>query len=196
MSTAGKVLVVVVTLAIVVWVVLFAKVADLNANWGQHIAKLEGDVIKLDKQLYDLRAEVNRLVPETTVQQIRRDKQLAVLRSSISDIEKLDVETREALTRIELQVASVQSAVQGAQAQLALRNQEKADTQKNLATAKAEVETIKGQNAQLLDELTKDREQFVKLREENTKLRERLATAPPSGPRTRNATLITPGATR
>ena len=48
MSTAGKVLTAVVILLIIGWIVLIAKVADLNNNWGQQIDKLTADISRLE----------------------------------------------------------------------------------------------------------------------------------------------------
>ncbi len=48
MSTAGKVLSVVVILALVGWTFLFAQIAQLNANWGQKIDQLTEQVKTLE----------------------------------------------------------------------------------------------------------------------------------------------------
>ena len=184
MSTLGKVLSVIIVLMVVVWVVMFAGVADLNRNYGEKVIGLHGDIERLEKQVAATQAEVKLLVPQITLQQDERDKRLTVLRTHLSELEKLETESREALIRVQLEVARVQVAAQKAQAANELREKQKADSQKELAAARAGVQTLMATNGKLLDELTGLRSQFLSTTEENRKLRDRLAGASSDAPRT------------
>lgn len=192
MSTLGKVLTVLTALMILVWVVMFAAVADLNRNYGEKVVKLNGDLERLEKQLASTQAEVAGLIPQITLQQVERDKQITVLRGSLSALEKLETESREAQVRVQLQIAKVQAEAAAAQAANELREKEKAEAQKDLADARTNVHTLMAANAKLLDSLTGLRNQFLATTAENRKLRDRLAKGTSAGttPRVRAASLI------
>lgn len=177
MSTLGKVLSVLVVLMVLVWIVMFAAVADLNRNYGEKVIKLHGDIDRLEKQVVATQAEVDQLMPQITLQQDDRDKRLAVLRTHLSQLERLETESREALTRVQLQIARVQADAKAAQAANELREKQKAETQKELAAARAGVQTLMAANAKLLDELMGLRTQFLTTTGENRKLLARLAGA-------------------
>jgi hypothetical protein len=191
MSTLGKVLSVLTVLMILVWIVMAAGVADLNRNYGEKVIKLQGDIDRLEKQVVAAQAEVEGLIPQIALQQVERDKRLTVLREHLSQLEKLDTESREALIRVELQVTRVQAEVTASQAANALREKQKADTQKLLADARAGVQTLMGENAKLLEELTGLRTEYLSTVAENRELYGRLSGASPSAtaPRVRPASL-------
>src|ERR1700730_8486843 len=83
MSTAGKVLSVIVTLMAIIWVVLSAGVAQLNRNWAQRldedkkaIEKLEGDVLANESAVVTTRDQASQ-------EQSVAENELAVRESEI-----------------------------------------------------------------------------------------------------------------
>ena len=51
MSTAGKVLTVLILLVMMGWIVMLSAVAQLNANWSERVAKQEKDLVQVDQRI-------------------------------------------------------------------------------------------------------------------------------------------------
>jgi chromosome segregation ATPase len=192
MSTAGKVLTVIVILAIIGWIFLFSKVADLNKNWGERIAKLTKDVEKLEADLPVAVAGLDKQLAELTAEQVHINDTMTVFRARVSDLEKLDSESREALDRIKFQLASSQASVKSAQTSLDFRKNEYAQTDKDLAAERAKVETLKTSVAALMGELAQMRDQFKSLLAENKQMLEKIERKSTPKPRVSSATLRQP----
>lgn len=173
MSTAGKVLVVLVMLAILVWILMFAMAADLNANWGQQVQKLEADLARLDEQVAQGRAEIDQIKEQTTLEQIRRDKALTALRTALADVQRLQAEVDEDLSRASLQKDAVAAEVAAVQATLESRQQEKAQTDQQLAQAREELRQSKATNDDLIARLTGLQDDFKQTVEANQALLDR-----------------------
>lgn len=82
MSTAGKVLVVLVLLLLPVWIILVSAVATLNMEWTQALAKqtqqietLEADVAKNQRAIADFQDKI-------TLEQLASEEEQTVLRSN------------------------------------------------------------------------------------------------------------------
>lgn len=175
MSTPGKVLVIIAILAIIGWIFLFSMVAELNTNYGKEVIRLQGDLAKLEKQLEDTKSQVATLLPQITVAQVARDKQLLVLRTELSDLEKRFSDVQEGFIRVEQQVAITQKSVEDANKALAVRQQEKVEATKELATLRGAVDTLKTENNTLLSRLNDLRKSFLSVTTENRRLLEKLA---------------------
>lgn len=174
MSTAGKVLSVMLALMTLVGVFLLAKVADYNSNWGAELTKQVAAVDKATDTRVILAAELVERRAAMTVELMSRDKDLTVLRRQLSAAQKAEIESIEAQDRVKLQLASVQSQVAGSEAEKQQRIKERDAAKQQLADARAAVDALKGQNSTLLAELTKLREDFTKTLADN---RERLRAA-------------------
>jgi DNA anti-recombination protein RmuC len=177
MSTAGKVLVGVVILALVGWIVLFSLVYELNTNWGREIDRLTAQVQKLDQEATAQATALENALADLSREQVRRDTDVEVLRGLLSDAEKLAALNQEATERVKLQVAGLEQARREAADRIQHRAEEKARTQKELADAEATVKTLQGRVQAQLDELANLRQTFVQTMEENRKLVERMRGA-------------------
>ena len=104
MSTAGKVLTVVVILALAGWIFLFAQIAQLNANWGQKIDQLTEQVKTLETDVAQTRQTLDTRIAEITLSQDQRDRAMTVLKSRLAHVEKLQALNQEALVRAGLQI--------------------------------------------------------------------------------------------
>src|SRR5262245_34018949 len=88
MSTAGKVLVVLILISSVVWLVLASKVAVINANGAQMRDKFEQDFAKLEADSAQNRINLRLLKDQIAHTQVQMDRDLAVIRSRVAEIEK------------------------------------------------------------------------------------------------------------
>lgn len=142
MSTAGKVLTVIVTLAIIGWIVLVAKVADLNRNWGQEIDRLAGEIQKLDEGIVKSRDGLNKTLAAIRLQQDEKDRELSVLRIQLSKLGKFEAQVQQAVTDVQLQIQLVQEATKDAQAGAQKRLAEREQTKQDLAASQGEVQKL------------------------------------------------------
>ncbi len=87
MSTAGKVLVVLVMLTTLVWMILAGGVAQLNRNGNEALAKLAAELEKVEGDLETARHDILDLRDQTNSTQEKIDRDIAVLRSRQADLE-------------------------------------------------------------------------------------------------------------
>ncbi len=160
MSTAGKVLVVLVTLTTLVWIILAAGVAQLNTNGNKALHDLREQVAKAEVELATVKHDVVVIRDETASVQEKFDRDLTVLRSRLVDVEKARSQILEGLNRIQYQVNTVAETITSAQANLEYRNLEKQAEEKALAGARSEVESLMAGSNQLMDQLKTLRETF------------------------------------
>ena len=170
MSTAGKVLVVLIMLASLVWMVLMAGVTQLNRNGNQALIKLNNDFEKLTDDVQTTRAKIVEIKDQTGVLQEQMDKELTVIRSRQLDVERISSNIKEILSRVQYQVATLDETVKNAQTTAKQRTDEKLAEQKALDDAKAEVQTLKGQNQELTNRLTGLRNEFKSTLKTNASL--------------------------
>ena len=174
MSTAGKVLVVLVLLTIPIWVVLIAGVARLNAENTQAVERLKIQVAKLEAESETMAREVQSLRDDISLEQIAMDEEQAIIRTKLAEIERIRTQTLEVAERVKLQYEGVLAAEKSALTAKEKRTAEFEAETKGLAEARAEVETRKTENAQMMDELAKLRAEFRTTLASNRKLVDRL----------------------
>ncbi|AGA31273.1 hypothetical protein [Singulisphaera acidiphila] len=174
MSTAGKVLVVLVLLLLPVWIILVSAVATLNMEWTQALAKqtqqietLEADVAKNQRAIADFQDKI-------TLEQLASEEEQTVLRSKLADVERAKAEVIEVQTSVQVQLATLQQAVAKAQVARVDRDKEQQNETAGLAAARASVDELKAANSALLNELTQLREEFKSLLESNKTVVERI----------------------
>jgi septal ring factor EnvC (AmiA/AmiB activator) len=200
MSTAGKVLSVIVMLALVGWLVLASAVTQLNKEWLQAIDKLDKQIAGTEDervtgtggligQITDLENKIHKIKADTALEQAKTAQAITVLRTELSDMEKAESETKETLARMQFEVANVTAAEKLATEALALRRKEKADTEKAKADEEALVEKYKGEVGQQFAELEKLRGEFKQTLADTQRRVEQLRKRQSqSQPRTRAAT--------
>jgi chromosome segregation ATPase len=153
MSTAGKVLIVLIMLGTVVWMALTSGVAQLNRNHSKVLHDLEVQYEDLGNQLDQTRTDVSALRDEIGSTQEKSDVELTVLREKVAELEKHRSQIVESLTRWQFQVATLGETLKGARDTLAHRNEEQKAEEKALADTKAEVQTLMAESSQLMDRL-------------------------------------------
>jgi chromosome segregation ATPase len=187
MSTAGKVLVVLVALVMVGWIILFSMVGQLNSNWGEKVQAWAQEKTKLEAKQEQEAARLDRVLNEIDAIQVDRIQKTRVLRTALEDREGLLARDRETLAAAQVRLEKLNASVQAAQAGRDRRIQEKAETEKELAARRTELEGLRAQNADLLARLTRLRGDFKRTLDENKGLLRRVAEA---GPRVRPASFV------
>jgi chromosome segregation ATPase len=177
MPTAGKVLVVLVLLVVPVWIVLVSGVAELNKSGGEQVATLKSRVDQLDAELSKTEKALVDMKDEIALHQRAMAEQLAVIRSRQADLQKARSETMEIASRAKLQVDSMQEAAKRAEATRDLRKSEVAHEKEAMAATEAEVEKLKQDHAELVDQLDKLRNQFKTTVDSNRQMVGRLKSA-------------------
>jgi chromosome segregation ATPase len=162
MSTAGKVLVVLVMLASLVWMLLTAGVTQLNRNGNQALIVLTEKVAKLQGDVKTTQDEIVRVKDQTNVLQERMDRELAVLSARQNDVQRLASNVSEILSRVRYELATVQQTMQNAQQDRTERAAEVVADQKALDAARDEVKSLKATDGQLRERLASLRAEFKK----------------------------------
>jgi len=162
MSTAGKVLVVFVMLASLVWVILAAGVAQLNKNGNEALQKLADELADVETKLDEARHQIVALKDETSSTQEQIDRELTGLRARQTDLEEARSNVVETLTRLQYQLATVEDTIKAARATLEHHNKEHQAEEKAMADLRTEVQDLKSENGQHMARLKTLRDQFQK----------------------------------
>ncbi|MGZ3354932.1 MAG: hypothetical protein ACXVBO_08770 [Isosphaeraceae bacterium] len=162
MSTAGKVLVVLVMLASLVWMLLTAGVTQLNRNGNQALIVLTEKVAKLQGDVKNTRDEIVRVKDQTHVLQEQMDRELAVINARQNDVQRLASTISENLSSVRYELATVQQTVQNAGQGRTARAAEVVADQKALVAARDEVKSLKATDEQLRARLASLRAEFKK----------------------------------
>jgi chromosome segregation ATPase len=167
MSTAGKVLVVLILLVTVGWLFLGSGVAQLNRNGNAALAKLQADLAKAEEGLQQAQVDLVRIKDQTSQFQENMDTQVAVIRARVTDVEAAGSRLKAVLNNMQHQLETVQNTVEQAQHDLDVRKQERADETKALADARAEVRRLRDRDGELTDRLASLRREFKATYEKN-----------------------------
>lgn len=174
MSTAGKVLVVLVLLVLPVWIILVSAVAQLNMEWTRELAKQSKQIETLEADVAKNEHDIAALQDQIALEQLASREQQSVLGGKLADMERAKAETIEAQSAVNVQVAMLQQAL--AKATLAREEREKEQTSETegLAAARRSVDELKATNSELMNELNQLRDEFKTLLESNKVLVDRM----------------------
>jgi len=162
MSTAGKVLVVLILLTSLVWMLLTAGVAQLNRNGNQALIVLTEKVAKLQDDVKKTQDKIVQVKDQTHVLQEKMDRELAVINARQNDVQRLASNVSENISRVRYELATVQQTVQNAEQDRTERAAEVVADQKALDAARNEVKSLKATDEQLRERLTSLRNEFKK----------------------------------
>ena len=178
MSTAGKVLVVLILISSLVWLVLASKVAVINANGAQMRDKFEQDFAKLEADSAQNRINLRLLKDQIAHTQVQMDRDLAVIRSRVAELEKARSGLLEVAARAKHGVDTINATIEAAGADLALRKAENSAEQTAFADLQNEVKRLQEEHGQLSDQLTQLRDQLKSTLSENRSTVQRLMRGP------------------
>ena len=162
MSTAGKVLVVLILLASLVWMMLTAGVDQLNRNGNQALIALNEKVDKLQVDLKNTQDAIARGKDQIHVLQEQMDRELVVINARQNDVQRLATNVSENLSAIRYELATVQETVQNAEHDRTQRAAEAVADQKALDAANDEFKALKATDVQMREQLASLRAQFKK----------------------------------
>jgi peptidoglycan hydrolase CwlO-like protein len=160
MSTAGKVLVVLIMLTTLVWITLSAGVSQLNTNGNKRLHDLAEQVAKLQDDVKQAQDDIVATRDQSSSVQEELHRQLTVLRSRQSDIEKARSQIRESLSRNEYQLELVTQTIDRAKAALQHRVEDQQTDEQTLAKSRAEVKELIAKSNELVQQLGALRKEF------------------------------------
>jgi hypothetical protein len=170
MSTAGKVLVVLILVASLAWIVLAAGADQLSRNGNAALAKAADALAKAEESLAQSRADMVRLKDQTTVLQEAGDHRLAVLLSRQNDAERASSTLKDVVNSLQYQLETVEATIEEAKQSREQRLAEKEQEIKDLADARAEVESLIARDAELTERLETLRKEFKDTFEKNVEM--------------------------
>ena len=118
MSTAGKVLTVLILLVMLGWVVMISAVTQLNVNWQERIAKQDKEFAAAEAALAKANQQITDFTESARVEQVNTDRDFREIQSRIFAAERRQTVTSEFLLSLKLQVADYMVAAQRAQTNL------------------------------------------------------------------------------
>lgn len=162
MSTAGKVLVVLVMLVSIACLILAGGVAQLHYNANQRLEKLESDIGKAQASIATTRGEIVQYRDQTSEAQEKIDREIAALRSQQNDLERSRSQIVNTLARLQFDLKTVDDTIAAARESVQVRIAEfDADTAA-MADLRRHVEGLKASNSELMGRLQSLRDQFQK----------------------------------
>jgi hypothetical protein len=160
MSTAGKVLAVLVMLMSLVWMVLSAGVDQLNTNFNKKLYDLGVQLEKLEAQVDQTQIDLVGLKSSASTMQETLDHELAVLRARQSDLEKDRSQIKNSLTHWQFQLDTAKETIDRAKTALQHRTEEETSSQDLLAKTKSDVKELMDRCGELTNELDALRKEF------------------------------------
>lgn len=169
MSTAGKVLTVLILLAMVGWIVVLSAVTQLNVNWQNRIAQGEKDANTAQDRATKAINDAYDLTARTKAEQTAKDRDLReILGRTIAVEGRLSIKNEES-SRVQFQLADYQAAVERAKQNQTTREAERLKVEQDLAAKKTEVAQKQDENAKLRDQLAKLQTDFKRLLTDNSR---------------------------
>ena len=160
MSTAGKVLSVVVALLAAVWVLLAAGVTQLNRNGTKAVEALKTQITQVEGQVVKARRDIATLTDQAYLLRLQNQNTLAALHAAQTEKEKARSQVLEIATRVKLQSDNVKATLEASKADNENRLAEREAETKAKAEAEALVEKLKAENGEKLATLTSLRDKF------------------------------------
>jgi chromosome segregation ATPase len=170
MSTAGKVLVVLIMLSSVVCLILAGGIAQLNYNANQRLQRLADELAKTQEGIETTRREIAETRDQTTEAQEKIDRDLTTLRSQQTDLERTRTQIVDTLERLKYDLGTVNATIEGSRTSLQNRNAEFDAEQKAMEDRRRDVQSLKENNTQLMARLGSLREQFQKTYHSNVEM--------------------------
>lgn len=180
MSTAGKVLTVLILLVMIGWLVILAGVIQTNVDWEQKIGEQEKTLASLQDESNTATRSIANLTESTRVEQDVKDRDVREIQGRIAAAERRQSATSESLSRLKIQVADYLVAVQKAETNLATRKAEKVKGEQDLARRRDEIAKAQAVNGELRDQLARLQDEFKRLLADNVAKADRALKGVPA----------------
>ena len=192
MSTLGKVLVILIVLAVMGWMFLASLVAQYNVNWGKRLQDVSKEVEELKKPLPILRIEIAKNTYLANSEQLALERARRNYRASLAMGQKTESETKETLSRFTDRVAATKLEAQYAQRRADKRLAERTEFENQIVQEKAVVADLIADNTAKKTKLADLEKAFIATVSECKDFIEqlkKLAKTAASSPRTRLGSL-------
>jgi hypothetical protein len=177
MSTAGKVLVILILVPTLLWVWLASGVAEMHRNWGKQLQGLETQITKAEQDIEATAAGIAADKRMIALTQRAKDTEVTARRTILSQLMRDDSYTKETLDRYTLQLSRVQDSVAAAEKTAQRRTQELADTKQATVEAQAELARLREENARDRETLQRLRSELLATVEQNRQIAEKANQA-------------------
>jgi len=169
MSTAGKVLIVLVMLLLPVWILLVSAVAQLNKNGGQAVAAEQKKYASLETQFRESKELARKTRDEHSLLTTTAGEDVAVLRAKQSGLESIRSSVLEDQSRKQIALGHMQAALKNAETDREHRIKEKAQMITDKSDMEKEVQQLMAVTTELTNQLEKLRNDFKSTYEQNKK---------------------------
>jgi cell division protein ZapA len=160
MSTAGKVLVVLIMLTAIGCLILAGGVAQLNFNANQKLQQLSTELEKTQADIESTKREITEHRDQTTITQEKIDREIAALESRQTDLERTRSQIIDTLSRLQYDLNVVNGTIAAAKDSLQNRVNEFNADEKAMADLRRDVQSLRSNNEQLMARLQSLRTQF------------------------------------
>jgi chromosome segregation ATPase len=182
MSTAGKVLTVLILMVVPIWILLVAAVADLNTNGTQAVKRLQEQVARLETQVVANEKKILDLQDQIAFEQAAMDRDRTVIRTQLAEVERARSAMIEIKRDVQLQLETIAAALKDAEVARDHRIAEKTAEIQAKADAEKSVDKLQGENSELMTQLQRLRGEFKATLEDNRKMVDRLLQQSASRP--------------
>jgi chromosome segregation ATPase len=170
MSTAGKVLVVLIMLTAIGCLILAGGVAQLNANANQRLQQLAAELEKTQAAVEATRQDIKSYRDQTTIAQEKIDREITALRSQQTDLERSRSQISDTLSRLQYDLSTVNTTIAAARESLRNRITEFDNEQTAMAELRRHVQSLKANNSELMGRLRSLRDQFQGTQRKNLEM--------------------------
>lgn len=174
MSTAGKVLSVVVTLALILWIVLAAMETQLHANFGAKLNAEMKTTEQTEAAVAKQEEEAAKAKSAALLQMKLTGSAITVLNNNLIDMQRAVSVSRETLSRANYQLERVDSTAAGMAKSKEYRGQELEQSKEDLTKKLQELDQLKKLNADLKGSLATLRDQFKSMLASNQELKRKI----------------------
>ena len=170
MSTAGKVLIVLVMLSAIVCLIMAGGIVQLNANGNKRLEELATQLAKTREDLDSAKRDIISVRDQTTQTQEKIDRDIGALNAQINDLERTRSQVVDMVARVTYEKGTVDSTIEGAKTSIQNRNAEFDAEEKAMADLRRDVQSLKANNTQLMGRLQSLRDQFHKSHHNNVEM--------------------------
>lgn len=181
MSTAGKVLSVLVALMVLVSIYLLSMVSQLNRNWGKGIDSVTEQITQVDQDIRQTQIDAFALKQNVIAERQITNTRLRSLQIRVEDLENRVSYLKEDQLRLQLRLEDEQAIIARNQESIAGREQEMATLRADLGQENQRRDQIAAENSEKFDRLSSLRDQFSSLVAENQELLRQVASRAAGG---------------
>ncbi|WP_152053670.1 hypothetical protein [Tautonia marina] len=176
MSTAGKVLSVLVALMMLVSIYLLSMVSQLNRNWGRGIETVSAQIEETEQQVRQANADAYAIQKQVVSERQITDSQLRSLKLRVEDLENRVSLLKEDQVRLQLRLDDEETLLARTNETIAGREQEQAELQARVDELNTLRDRLASENADRMGQLSTLRERLTTLLAENQELLQQVAS--------------------